>query len=236
MGNLEKIVDNFGRGLCTGSVKVLDPVGTVLSGLDYSLTGVGYSDDRSLETPHNFIYKSVYNKPEEKLSFGKDYVPRFFGNAVGAGITAAGLYGLYQSFGLVAAAAIPFVSGVYSAFNSVKKYISDFSKGEKINGKYEKASFYDGFKFGWNSGTHLFIDDLHALETNYSGRGINQSRLKSSMTESSKKVRRNFSSVAGTFVGGITGGVVSLLTLGILPLYKSIRDTYRTLKKKDEKK
>ena len=116
----------------------------------------------------------------------------------------------------------------------MKKYVSDFKKGEKINGKYEKASFYDGFKYGWESGTHLFIDDLHALETNYTGRSIGQSKLVSSMKESSKKARRNFSSVAGTFVGGITGGIVSILTLGLLPLYKSVRDTAKSLKKKDE--
>ncbi len=231
MGNLEKILDNFGRGAFTGSVKILDPIGNVLSNVDYSLTGIGYSDDRSLDTVHNAFYKEMYNKPEEKVTFGTGYVPRFFGNAVGGGLAALGLYGLYESFGWIGAAAIPFFTGVYSAVNSVKKYISDFKKGEKINDKYEKASFSDGFKYGWHSGTHLFIDDLHYLETNYTGRSVNQSKLISSMKDSSKNTRRNFSSVAGTFVGGITGGMASLLTLGILPLYKSLRDTYRTLKK-----
>ena len=233
MGNLEKIVNNLEKGIYTGVIKAFDPLGTVLSGLDYSLTGVGFSDERSLKTVHNEIYKAVYPKPEEKLDFGKEYVPRFLGNAVGAGITAFGLYGLYQSFGWVGAAVIPFCTGVYSAFNSVKKYISDFKNGEKIGENYEKAKFYDGFKYGWESGTHLFMQDIHALESNYSGRSINKSRLTSSIKDSSKNARRNFASVAGNVVGGITGGVVSLLTLGILPLYKSIRDTYKSVKNRE---
>ena len=233
MGNLERIVENFSKGICTGSIKVLDPVGNVFSNVDYSLTGVGYSDERALKTVHNTIYKGVYDKPEEKLSFGKDYVPRFFGNTIGTGVVVLGLCGLYESFGWIGAATIPFFTGVYSAFNSVKKYISDFKKGENIDGEYQKTSFYEGFKYGWHSGTHLFIDDLHYLETNYTGRSINKSRMFSSMKESSKNARRNFSSVAGTVVGGITGGIASLLTLGILPLYKSIRDTVKTIKEKE---
>jgi len=233
MGNLEKIVSNFEKGIYTGVIKVFDPVGNVLSGVDYSLTGVGFSDPRALKTVHNEIYKAAYDKPEEKVSFGKGYIPRFLGNAVGAGAAGLGLYGLYQSFGWLAAATIPLITGVYSGYQTVKKYISDFKNGEKIGDSYQKAKFYDGFKFGWESGTHLFIDDLHGLETNYTGRSIYQSRLDSSMRDSSKYARRNFSSVAGTVVGGLTGGIVSLLTLGILPLYKSIRDTAKTVKNKE---
>jgi hypothetical protein len=231
MRNLEKIAGNLGRGACIGLTNVLDPVGMYLSGIDYSLTGIGYSDDRALETVHNKVYKAVYNKPEDKVDFGTGYAPRYVGNVLGRGLAVLGTYGLYKSFGWVAAATIPFFTGLYSAFNSIKKYVSDFGKGEKINNKYEKASFYDGFKYGWHTGTHLFVNDFHAIETSLTGRGVNQSRLVSSMKDSSMNMRRNFSSVAGRVVGGIVGGVASLLTLGILPLYKSLRDTVKTLKK-----
>jgi hypothetical protein len=231
MGNLEKVAGNLGKGMCTGLTAVLDPVGACLSTLDYNLTGIGYSDERAPETINNKIYKAVYNKPEDKVVFGTGYVPRYVGNVLGGGLAALGIYGLYKSFGWIAAATIPFFTGIYSAFSSIKKYVSDFSKGEKINNNYEKANFYDGFKYGWHSGTHLFIDDFHAIETSLTGRGVNQSKLVSSMKDSSMAMRRNFSSVAGRVLGGITGGIASLLTLGILPLYKSIRDTVKTLKK-----
>ncbi|MFH1503120.1 MAG: hypothetical protein ABIE36_00480 [Candidatus Diapherotrites archaeon] len=231
LGNLEKFVGNFGKGTLVGLTRIADPIGTSLSGTDYLITGVGYSDERALDTIHNKVCRTVYNKPEEKISFGTGYVPRAIGNIAGGSLAAVGLFGLYKSFGWVAAATIPFLTGVYDAFNSIKKYISDFGKGEQINGEYKKGSFYDGFRYGWHSGTHLFIDDLHELETSFTGRSVNQSRLDSSMRESSKNMRRNFSSVAGRVLGGLTGGVVSLLTLGILPLYKSVRDTVRTIKK-----
>ncbi|HPD82013.1 MAG TPA: hypothetical protein PK357_02840 [Candidatus Pacearchaeota archaeon] len=231
MGNLEKIAGNLGKGMCTGLTRVLDPVGTFCSEIDYSLTGVGYSNDRALGTIHNEVYKTVYDKPEEKVDFGTGYVPRYFGNALGGGLAALGIYGLYKSFGWVAAATIPFFTGLYSTFNSIKKYVSDFKHGEKIDNNYEKASFYDGFNYGWHSGTHLFIDNFHVFETALTGRSVNQSRLVSSMKDSSINMKRNFSAVAGKVLGGVTGGFVSLLTLGILPLYKSIRDTVKTLKK-----
>ena len=236
MSKLEKALDNLGRGAVTGLASIIDPIGNVFSGIDYAFTGVGPSDKRALDTVYNNLYKGVYPDPEEKVDFGTGYLPRFLGRLGGIGLGGIGLLALYKSFGWVAAAAVPFATGIYSAFNSVKKYIQDFGKGEKIGDKNEKARFYDGFKYGWSRGTHLFIDDLHYLETAYTGRSIYESGLESSMKKHSANARRNFSSVLGTVAGGITGGIVSLLTLGLLPLYNSVRDTVKTFEKnkKDE--
>ncbi|MBT4376598.1 hypothetical protein HOD29_04455 [archaeon] len=232
MGNLEKILGNVGKGFVTGLVKPLDPVGTAFSGGDKYNTGVGYSDKkRALKTIHNHAYQAVYNKPEEKLSFGKDYVPRIGGKVLGAGAGVAGLFGLYVVGGPLAALAIPVVTGIYSGINSIGKYVQDIfsKKGEKIGDTYEKASFKDGFNFGWEKSSHLYMNGIYDLEGEFSGRGFANSRLETSIKKVADKPRRNFTSLLGNLVGNIVGVTASVLTLGILPLYKSIRDTTKII-------
>lgn len=235
MANLESVIQgigkgalNLGRGFLVGAANAIDPVGNLISGVDYQMTGVGPSDPRALRTIHNAVAGAVYN-PEEEVKIASGYIPRAVGTVAGVGAVGFGLYSLYSAFGFAAAAAIPFVAGIYSSYVSLRDYIRDFRKGEKIGGKQEKAKFYDGFKLGWHFNTHLYMNLLHGIESGYTGRSMYRSRLASSIKESSKYTRRNFASVAGNIVGSLAGGIVSVITLGIFPLYQSVRDSVRTV-------
>lgn len=226
MGNLEEVVKNFGRGASTGVAKVVDPLGTVISYADKWYTGSGFSSPRAPETVHNWIYGKAYTNPEKNVDMATGYIPRGAGRLIGGGLAAIGTYALYKAGGFLAAAFVPAVTGIYSVVNTIKKYVHDFNLGEQA-GKdtYEKGSFSDGFRFGWHKGTHLYMPLIHDFEGDLTGRGIDDSHVESSIKGSSTAARRNFSSIAGTFVGGLVGAAASIATLGILPLYKSIRDT-----------
>jgi len=148
----------------------------------------------------------------------------------------------------------PVVTGIYGLFKTAKKYAHDLFDGERMDSKgqafqttqnikinekgkeikyvTEKASFEEGFSYGWENGTHLYMPAVHDVEGFFTGRGLNDSRVESSIKDDSVKVRRNGHSVLGTMLGIVTGTATSILTLGILPLYKSIRDTSKNFKKK----
>lgn len=226
MANLESIAGNLGRGVLTGISKIVDPLGYVASKVDYAITGTGYSEENSPDTIHNMTYKTVYRKPEEEVSFKKGYAPRFIGNVLGGGLAFAGLAGLYVGLGPIAALTVPALFGVYSTITTAKEYAKGFFK------KYEegerKASFSDGFKYGWHSGTNSYLKLFHYMESNLNGRGVDQSAVNSSMKYSAGKMKsRSFGGFAGRVLGGITGTAVSVLSFGIVPLYKTIRDTMR---------
>jgi len=218
MENLESIVGNFGKGLTTGVTQVVDPIGTLISKLDYTFTGIGYSDENASPTFHNDVYRTVYN-PEEKISFNRGYLPRALGKLTGAGLVGAGAYALVASIG-VAAPWLLVPSAIYYVIRRLSK---------PINKNREKASFCDGFKYGWQSGSN-FLDLGHELESGLTGRGKENSRIYSSIRESAKPMRRNFSSIAGSFVGKLTGLFASRLTLYILPTYKCVRDLVKNHK------
>ena len=87
----------------------------------------------------------------------------------------------------------------------------------------------DGLKFGWHRSTYIPAFGLHHdLEADLTGRGLADSHIESRITASAGGVRRNFASFAGGVVGSMLGGLATLCTLGVLPLYKSVRDWYRT--------
>lgn len=230
MGSLEIVVGNFEKGAVTGIAGVVDPFGRIISVSDKWLTGAGYSSPRAPKTLHNAVYREVYEKPDEPVDFATGSVPRGVGNLVGGGLAAVGFYALYKTGGWIAAATIPAITGIYSGVQAVKKYIHDFIHGEKAEENiFEKGSFSDGFRFGWHAGTHFYMSALHDLEGNLTGRGLENSHVESSIKGSSTAARRNFSQMAGNVVGGFVGALASIASLGILPLYKSIRDTINTL-------
>ena len=224
---LEDIFKNLGKGFATGITKTVDPFGSSISYLDKNFTGVGYSSNRAPDTFHNVVYKKVYDDSKD-LKAGKDYLPRGLGALGGLGV-GTGIYAwLYLTSGPLFALAAPIVAGTYGLVQTIKKYAKDLSKGEEIKkGNFRKASFKEGFNYGWERWTHLYMDLAHDIEGGLSGRGYNNSKIKSSIKDSSKKARRNIKSVAGSFLGGIVGTVVSVLTLGIFPAYKSVRDTVK---------
>jgi len=237
---LENIVLNTGKGFITGAVNLLDPIGSIASDVDYWVSGVGPCDKRSLPTFFNDVYKKLYKKPNEKVDFASGYVPRFLGYLAGGIGAAIGLGELYLAGGLFAALAIPAGLGIYSGIGAVGKYIKDMVKGESVGeipgekaGEgpreiYEKSTFYNGFKLGYHETSHLdLFRSLFVLEKDMSGRNLGNSHIYSSMNESAVKMRRNFSSVAGFVAGSLVGAAVSIYTLGIVPIYKSIRDTVR---------
>ena len=87
----------------------------------------------------------------------------------------------------------------------------------------------DGMRYGWHQSTYIpLFKTHHNLEADLTGRGLQDSHIESRITASSGAVRRNFASVAGGIVGAIGGGLATACSLGIVPLYKSIRDWYRT--------
>jgi len=225
--NLEKIVTNTCRGFLTGAVTVLDPIGSIASDLDYWISGVGPCDKRSLPTFFNKAYQKIYKKPEEKVDFTSGYVPRFFGYLAGGIGAAIGLGELYLYGGLFAALAIPVGLGIYSGIGAIGTYLYDIFKGEKVGETHEKSTFYNGFKLGYHETSHMSLfRGLFNLEKDLSGRNLGNSHIYSSMNDSAGKMRRNFTSLAGFAVGSVVGAAASFYSFGIVPLYKSMRDTF----------
>jgi len=228
MANLENIVSNTGKGFLTGAITVLDPIGTIASDLDYWISGVGPCDKRSLPTIFNGLYQRAYKKPDEKVDFSSGYVPRFLGYLAGGIGAFIGLGELYLAGGLVAALAIPVGLGIYSGFGVIETYIDNMIYGEKVEEKFEKSTFYNGFKLGYHETTHLdLFRSLFILEKDLSGRNLGNSHVYSSMNKSAEKMRRNFSAITGFIAGSLVGAAISIYTLGIVPIYKSIRDTVK---------
>lgn len=220
---LEGILENFGEGLATGAVKLVDPVGTSLSYFDKWSTGAGYSSERSPETFHNHVYKLAYNDPDRELHGSEEYFPRTLGAISGIGLGTWGILSLYSISPILGLAA-PVITGLYGLTNTIGTYIHDTFKGEKTE-EPKKASFEEGFYSGWNSTTHLYMNFAHDIEGGLTGRGLDNSKIESSIKDSYKPMRRNFKSLAGSLLGVITGAIVSVASLGLVPLYKSIRDT-----------
>ena len=226
--NLETIASNFGKGFLSGAITIADPLGAIISDADYYITGVGPCDkERSLPTAYNKAYQRIYKKTNDKIGFSHGYVPRFLGSVTGGLVSATCLAGLYYTGGLLFALAIPVATGIYSGIGSFIKYADNMLRGEKIKDKQEKAGFFTGLSLGYHEYTHLSLfRRTHLLESGLSGRNLGESHLYSSIRESAKTMRRNFGAVAGYFTGAIIGGAISLLTLGLVPIYKSLRDTY----------
>lgn len=210
MGALENIV----RGAGIGFALALDPIGSTLSSADYSLTGIGPSDKKNaLPTASNLAYSGIYSNPEKKLADKGEYALRLLGSGIGA------IGGLAMYVAAPVTLLAPKILGIYSGIATGVKYIQNFTKGE--NGK--KASFGEGFKLGYEQYSS-FLGIGHDVESYLSGRGQRNSHIKSPIQESAKKTKRNFASVGGNICGKITGLLLSGITLGIVPIYKTLRD------------
>lgn len=238
MATLTEIVKNSGKGFVVGAGRIIDPIGGALSNVDYWVSGAGPSNrERALPTVTNQIYQNIYSKPEENLGFWRGYVPRFLGEVTGTIGTGVGLLGIYATFGPVAAFTLPVAFGIYDTLASGARYVHDFIFGERVKGKHEKASFKDGFRYGYHESTHLSLMRLfHEIEEDLTGRGLDTSHVRSSIMGSANAMRRNFSAILGSFMGVATGLGVSILSLGIVPFYKSTRDALRTIKKSKKTK
>ncbi|MBR9703873.1 hypothetical protein GOV12_00540 [Candidatus Pacearchaeota archaeon] len=230
---LVDILKNTGRGAVTGLADIIDPVGEFLSDVDYVISGVGPSEkDRAIPTFNNLIYQEVYKKPDEDVKIGSGYIPRGLGYIAGTGAGGFGLYSLYAAFGLSTALALPAALGLYSMGSFLFKYLGELTDGERVGeDKYEKAKISDGFKNGYEQFTHLSLMSLlHSTESDLTGRGLNNSHLKSSMVPAAKPMRRNIGAVLGYLGGNVVGLGASVLTLGILPIYKTCRDICKSVK------
>ena len=240
---LEDYVNEFGKGIATGFTKLADPVGWGLSYSDKSFRGAGYSNELAVDTIHNQVYKSMYKTPDENVD-ASSYTLRTFGNLLGLGAGAFALSTLV----------IPALSGIYSLIKTGKKYSHDLFRGEKERdptnpasviktfdrldaqgnriGTYEteSATFDEGFNFGWEQYTNFF-PIVQDIESGLTGRGYNNSHFDSQIQETSKKARRNGKSVLGNLVGCVVGFTASILSLGILPVYKSIKDGERNFRR-----
>ncbi len=233
MANLEGIIGNTGKGLLSGIATVIDPVGAIATSVDYWISGAGPASERSLNTIYSDLYSAIYPKPNEDVDFKRGYVPRFLGNLGGAVLGAFGLYALSQSGYTAIAIGIPLVTGLYGTISTVWQYLYNTIKGEKIGGKYEKAKVSVGFKLGYHEFTHLPVMlGLLGVERDLTGRGLGESHVENSISENSNTMRRNFGSLAGYVGGAVAGAVVTALTLGIVPAYKTIRDFFKNFKGK----
>lgn len=236
--SLVGILANTGRGFVTGLADMADPIGYVIGKADYFVSGAGPAErERALPTFSNFMRQAMYKEPDKDVGFRDGYVPRVVGNFLGF---AAGLYGyaaLYAYGGPVLALAIPAILGIYGAGGAILRYGVELIEGERRGSSrhytFEKAGILDGFKLGYHELTHLtLMKDIHSLEGDLSGRGLGTSHVYSSISTAAKPMRRNFGAVAG-FVGGVVvGAAVNVLTLGIVPLYKTARDIYMNFKGK----
>jgi len=227
---LEAILKEAGKGFSAGAVKIADPAGYFYSIADRLNTGVGYSSSRSIPTVHNLASEVIYSDPDQEVDFVEQALPRAGGTLLGMGATAALFYGIYNVGGPVALATIPAVAGLWSTGAAFYNYIYDSIHGEKIGDYHEKASFYDGFKYGWHLSTHLYMPLIHEFESEVTGRGLYNSYVESSIKGAATGMRRNFRALAGSFIGSLVGGFVDIASLGIVPMYKSIRDTIKTVK------
>jgi len=229
MGKLEDILTNTGKGLQVGLFQAADPVGTVLSGADFWISGAGPSSKRALPTISNYAYQLAYNDQEEKLP-ARVYISRAIGQTAAIGAAGYGLYSLALTNPL-AALAVPAFFGAYALAGTAIKYISNFIKGEKVNDRRQKASFKDGFKFGYHQTTNL-LQWPHAIESYLTGRGLDDSHIHDRTMQSASRMRRNFKSTLGLFTGALIGEVANIASLFILPIYKTVRDLVRTSKGK----
>lgn len=226
MGDLEKILKNTGKGFITGTAAIVDPVGAIISNIDYNLNGVGPADpERNSQTLYNHFYETVYSDPNDSPDFSTGYLPRASGNFLG-GVSVLGLgYALWTCINPVAALALPISAGIYSLVRSGSKLFKTCKQGEKINNQYQKGSFLDGFRFGWHTNTSFLANILQPMEANFTGRGYDSSRIRgSTATHAANGARRNISSMIGSLFGKVTGQVANVLTLGLFPLYKTIRE------------
>ncbi len=231
---LEKVLYNLGRGTVGGASAFVDPVGALISGVDYTYAGIGPADKaRGNDTVYNEINKHVFSDYSENQDFAKSYIPRFAGTLLGS----AAAYGtgalLWASSGPAAALFIPAVTGIYSLITGGIRYAKDWVNGEKIGDNYEKGSFYDGFKFGWHQNTNFLSTLVQPWESQLTMRGYDNSHFRGcSTTAAAKGARRNFRSMAGSFVGGIVGTAATVATLplfGGIALYKTIRDSVKSV-------
>lgn len=230
MASIEDVVLNTGKGFASGFTSVADPVGATVASIDYSFAGIGPSDKiRGNNTLYNHIHKGVYGDFERNHDLATGYLPRAVGNVLG-GLSGIGLgYLLWTAVSPIAALAVPVAAGVYGLARGIEKYVHDWSKGEKIGERYEKGSFLDGFKFGWHSQTSYLASVGQTWESGLTGRGYDNSHIKgSTATHAAKGARRNFSSMAGSFVGRVVGEVANVFSLAIMPIYKTVRDLIRT--------
>jgi|GEM_PF-5482857 len=233
MGVLEQLV----RGAGVGAVNVADPIGAVINHTDRWISGAGPSDrERAISTVSAAAYQQFFLESEEALSFWSAYVPRFGGKLIGGFGAAAGLYGAGVATAAltgapvwVGATAIPGMLGIYGAARALGRYVHDYVKGERIGGSLQKSSFWQGIKYGYHQATHLpAMLRFHDLESGLTGRGFDTSHTETSIAGSGYSVRRNFRTLLGSLVGATWGALVSVATLGIVPLYKSIRDWGRS--------
>jgi hypothetical protein len=234
-----KSLDQLVKGMGVGAMSVLDPISSALiHPIDLGLTGVGLSDKRAIPTVYANTYKAVYPKPDEKLSAGT-YATRFGGQLIGGVGTGLGLYAVGAAISPILALAAPVALGIYGIVRAVGQYAHDYFKGEKIDGKHQKASFLDGLRFGYHRGSYTLplgrfsfspMELHHNYEASLTGRGYGNSHIDSRIRQSAAPMRRNFAAAAGNIVGQVGGALVSVLSLGIVPLYKTLRDWGRTAK------
>ena len=213
---LEKFVVNTGKGLAAGAMTFIDPMGAFIAGVDYAGAGIGPADKvRGNDTLYNSLYKAIYsNDMDEKHELSTGYLPRLIGTFGGAAAT----YGLgallWTAVNPWAAVVVPIATGLYSLARGAYRYAKDFVDGEEIDGKREKGSFLDGAKFGWHELTSFLASDFQPYEGTLTGRGYDNSHIRgSSATWAAKGARRNFASMAGTFVGGLGGVIADVATL-----------------------
>lgn len=230
MAGLETVLKKGTTGFVNGLASVTDPVGSLIAEFDYTFAGIGPADkNRGNNTLYNAVAKSVYSDHNESMELSTGYLPRAIGN-IGGAVAGLGVgYWLWTAFNPVVALAVPVVAGVYSLVKAGARYAKDFVKGEKIEDHWEKGSFYNGLVHGWHVGTSYLASFGQSVESWLSGRGHSNSHISgSTATHAAKGARRNFASMAGSFVGNVFGNFVNNLTLGIQGIYKSVRDIIRT--------
>ncbi|MCW8966269.1 MAG: hypothetical protein OQK82_06255 [Candidatus Pacearchaeota archaeon] len=212
---MAKTLDNIIKGSAGTLTKFGDPVGTLINYLDNLTSGIGYCDQNSLPTVHSYLQKKTHQNPSERLEV-KDYNQRYIGSTIAI---AAGI-GTYIGACLIAPPLllIPAATGLHSTIASGKKYIHDMIKGE--NG--QKATFMNGFKLGYEQTTSS-LNILNDMECYITGRGLRDSHSENPISRAAQKTKRNFSCVAGNLIGRGTGTLISILSLGLVPLYKNLK-------------
>ena len=219
---LEKITSSFKNGILAGFAGAVDPVGYVVSHSDLDFSGKGFSNEDSVDTFYSSAYKKNFSPSEDKVD-RKNYSARFMGQLTGSIAGIAGLVGTYTLLSPLLALAIPTGFAGYGITKGIMKY---FNRNKEVP---EKATFSNGFKFGWSKGTNPLYSLFHRGEAHLTGRGYENSSRDTTIKENSENIGRNFSSVLGNTLGTIFGGATSIFSLGYVP-YKTAKEETKRLR------
>ena len=249
MASMGEKLEHILKGMRSGLGRTWDVFGFIINQVDLQLTGIGPADTRSIPTVSSLIDRKALADTYTQTKRQATLKTIGMGLGVVAALSELAISGFSRCYFhhvaalttyhlgaftftalsptfLSAALLFPAAMGIYSLGAAVVKYTGNFVRGERRAGWYEKASFKDGFAFGWEKGTHFLGHIAHNYRSLVSGRGYTSSGIYSSIANAALPMRRNFSAVLGSALGQFTGTLANVLTLGYVGRSNNLRSMY----------